>query len=325
MGRAGKTQWDGLEAVSLAAGGYRALVVPDLGANVIRLQHGVGAARLDLLRTPDGACTLREDPYAYGMPVLCPANRIAGGGYEYDGVSYRFPQNYPNGVHIHGVLHQTSWQVAALGQTHQEAWATFRVDTREQPLSDYYPVELEFELECRLSAGGMRQRFTCRNLSEKTVPFGLAYHTALRVPFTKGGLAEDVRLSLPLAARCVDDPTDRLPSGKTAALTEYEQALASPQGADPLQGPMDFLYEAQPDTSDAVLRDLVTGREVVYRAGPDDHYWILWNKTATEGFIAVEPQTWLSNGIHLPEPERHGVLFLPPHSAWSGDTVLFVR
>ena len=75
---------------------YEALAVPSLGANVLKLtcRHPCGK-QIDILRTPSCAQALLNDPYAYGIPVLFPANRIAGGEYSYDGVTYRFPQNYP--------------------------------------------------------------------------------------------------------------------------------------------------------------------------------------------------------------------------------------
>ena len=107
------TEWDKRDAIVLRAGRYEALAVPSLGANVLKLtcRHPCGK-QIDILRTPSCAQALLHDPYAYGIPVLFPANRIAGGEYSYDGVTYRFPQNYPNGVHIHGVVHNRAWRLA---------------------------------------------------------------------------------------------------------------------------------------------------------------------------------------------------------------------
>ena len=59
-----RTVWDSREAVSLRAGQYEALVVPSLGANVLQLlYHDREQGRtLDILRTPDQAQTLLNDP-----------------------------------------------------------------------------------------------------------------------------------------------------------------------------------------------------------------------------------------------------------------------
>ena len=72
------TEWDKRDAIVLRAGRYEALAVPSLGANVLKLtcRHPCGK-QIDILRTPSCAQALLHDPYAYGIPVLFPANRIA--------------------------------------------------------------------------------------------------------------------------------------------------------------------------------------------------------------------------------------------------------
>lgn len=317
--------WSGRKALRLSASGYEAVLVPSLGANVIALRASAGGRSLDILRTPPEARSLLEDPYAYGIPVLFPANRVAGGGYEWDGVTYRFPQNYPNGVHIHGVLHNREWPVEGFGAGEGSAWARLSLNTEEDArLRAHFPIPMRIGLEVSVSAKGLSHRFTVENHSrDREIPVGLAYHTALRVGFC--GCEDGVRLHVPLLARCADDPTNRLPDGRTVALNAFEARVASPEGANPLEEAVDCLYTARPGSSDAVLRDARNGLEVVYRAGPENRYWILWNQTATEGFIAVEPQTWLSNAMHCAEPGRHGAVFVPPMGSWSSECVIFAR
>lgn len=319
--------WDSREAVRLQAGDYEALVVPSLGANVLQLLYHDRAQgkTLDILRTPDKTQTLLDDPYAYGIPVLFPANRIAGGSFTYEGVTYRFPQNYPNGVHIHGVLHNYDWPLVECYTKEDEATAVMEVSTKDSPLRQNFPIDLTIRLECVLTAEGLSQRFCLKNDSAVTMPFGLAYHTAFRVPFTRGGRVEDVRLSLPLEGVCLDDPVDRLPSGQVGPLSEYEASFATPEGGAPLKEPLDYLYRSSCPGGQAVLRDLATGREVVYAADPSDKYWIIWNGREQREFVAVEPQTWLSNGVHLPDPAAHGVLYLPSGRKWQCETRIYVR
>ena len=81
----------GLRAVEFSKGDYTALVIPEIGANLVRLCHtGLGA---EILRTPaaDEIETFRRRPQVFGMPLLFPPNRIADGRYEFDGRTYRFP------------------------------------------------------------------------------------------------------------------------------------------------------------------------------------------------------------------------------------------
>lgn len=320
------TQWDNRDALVLRAGRYEAMAVPSLGANVLQLiYHHPCGAKMDILRTPACAQALLDDPYAYGIPVLFPANRIAGGEYSYDGVTYRFPQNYPNGVHIHGVVHNRPWAVEETAVCGEEARVVFALSTRDASLRAHFPIDLVLRLECVLNKNGLLQRFILQNESNVTMPFGLAYHTAFRIPFVQGGKAQDVRLHIPLEGLCADDPVDRLPSGHVRPLSRYEAGFTAQPGENPLKEPLDALYKAQSGSGQAVLRDNATGLEVVYDADAQDLYWIIWNGDAKSGFVAIEPQTWLSNAVHLPHPEQHGVLYAPPHTAWKCETRIYAR
>ncbi|MEA5016537.1 MAG: aldose 1-epimerase [Candidatus Limiplasma sp.] len=320
-----RMSWSGRAALRLFAAGYEAIVVPSLGANVISLQTMKDGHFINILRTPPDDRSLLADPYAYGIPVLFPANRVAGGGYRWDGVQYSFPKNYPNDVHIHGVLHNREWETEDFGAREGTAWATFGLDTDRDPaLRRHFPVSMEIRLHVSLDDRGLTHRFSVLNKSAtKEIPAGLAYHTALRAHFCDD--QPGTRLHVPLQGRCVDDETDRLPNGQVAPLDDFESRIALPQGADPLEKVVDTLYTARPGTSQAVLRDGQSGYEVVYQAGPEYQYWILWNQTAKEGFIAVEPQTWLTNAMHRPSPQKDGVIFVPPGQEWSSECSIFVR
>lgn len=317
--------WSGREGIRLFAAGYEAVVVPSLGANAISLKVNVGGNSLDILRTPPSDEALLEDPYAYGVPILFPANRVAGGGYHWAGVDYRFPKNYPNDVHIHGVLHNRDWPVYKAGAEDGRAWVEFTLDTdQDEALRAHFPVSMAIHLNICLSHMGLTHRFTVENKSsEQEIPVGLAYHTAFRVDFCAG--LEDVKLHVPLLKRCTDDPVDRMPDGKTEPLNDFEARVAAKEGSNPLDSVVDALYTAQPGTAEAIFRDQANGCEVVYHAGPENHYWILWNKTATEGFIAVEPQTWLSNAMNRPEPKEDGAIIVAPGESWSGECSIFAR
>lgn len=316
--------WDGRPAIRLEAAGYEAVLVPSLGANVIRLcYHGEGE-ELDILRSPATAQELLENPYAYGVPILFPANRISGGQYEWEGVRYTFPQNYPNGVHIHGVLHNRAWPLPACTAGEGEARALFTLKTDEDAaLREHFSQPVSIRLELILNENGLLHRFSVENRGSAAFPVGLAYHTALRVPFCTG--SGGVRLHVPLAARCTDDPIDRLPNGGHQPLDDFESRIATEQGAPPLEKRVDYLYTAKTPGGEAVLWDPHCSREVVYLAGAENRYWILWNQNAAEDFISVEPQTWLTNAMNRKDPALDGAIFVPPGETWSGDCRLYTR
>jgi aldose 1-epimerase len=320
--------WDDLDAVQLKAGAYEALIIPQLGANVIKLNYAGDGCNFEIIRTPENAKTLIDDPYAYGIPVLFPANRINGGKYTYDSITYQYPLNYPNNVHIHGVLHNSPWKIKSMFCDADTATCILTIRTYESDfLKSCIPIDITFELENVLSEKGLLQRFTVVNHSEHIFPFGLAYHTTFNVPFTADKDPDHIRLHLPIKGVYVDDGPDRIPSGEIKTLSVFEKGIADVNGAMPLLEVLDFLYSGEDKEKEAIFKDLKYGKDIVYRAGDDFGYWIIWNKTTKEGFVAVEPQTWLSNalcmGIDL--YEKYGVIFVHPGKSWSGDTQIFVR
>jgi aldose 1-epimerase len=319
--------WYDREAFELTAGSYGALVVPSFGANVLRLWFDCNGKRLEVLRTPKDAGVLLRDPYAYGVPVLFPANRVAESFYEWDGVRYTFPQNYPNGVHIHGVLHNRPWPVKYFRQDEDGAELRMELDTRnDEELRRSFPIEVLFRLDIKLSGKGLAHHFTVENHGGHIFPVGLAYHTAFNTPFCASSPADNVYISVPIKARCIDDPVDRLPAGETSALNELEQRIASAEGARLPEEPIDYLYTVNPESPRmAVLRDTAIGWEITYTAERDNQYWIIWNDTAREGFIAIEPQTWLSNAMKCRDPAKFGAIFVPPGGVWTNRTQIALR
>ena len=74
-----KINFNGIPAVHFTAGGYEAVMVPSVGANVVKLKHT--ATGIEILRTPDAEEmeNFKERPQIYGLPLLFPPNRIADG------------------------------------------------------------------------------------------------------------------------------------------------------------------------------------------------------------------------------------------------------
>jgi aldose 1-epimerase len=322
-----KTSWDGLEALELRAFDYGACIIPSLGANVIRLWYERPGGNFEILRTPPNAAVFLSDPLAYGTPILFPANRVSDGFYEWDGIRYQFPQNQPNGIHIHGVLHNHSWPLILYHHNREGSFARLELDTRKDAeLWQAFPMDILFRLDIRLTRNGLEHRFTVENRGKREFPAGLAYHTAFRIPFRAGAPRETIRMFLPLEARCIDDPASRLPTEGTVPLDDFEQRIASAEGAPPLERGLDFLYASRPGAlRKAILRDPLCGWEVVYTAGKDNRYWIIWNSNGEKDFVAIEPQTWLSNAMKLPDPLAFGAVIVPPRQTWTCANTIAMR
>ena len=80
----------GLKGVEFSKGEYTALLIPEMGANLVRLANTrLGA---EILRTPGPGEieTFRSRPQVFGLPILFPPNRIADGRYVFEGRTYQY-------------------------------------------------------------------------------------------------------------------------------------------------------------------------------------------------------------------------------------------
>ena len=70
-------EWNGLQAVEFSKGDYTALLIPSVGANLIRLANT--KLGVEILRTPtaEEVETFKSRPQIFGLPLLFPPSRNA--------------------------------------------------------------------------------------------------------------------------------------------------------------------------------------------------------------------------------------------------------
>ena len=183
----------GLRAVEFSKGDYTALVIPEIGANLVRLCHtGLGA---EILRTPaaDEIETFRRRPQVFGMPLLFPPNRIADGRYEFDGRTYRFPITIEKEHNYHhGILKSQPFAVSKAWETDEETLVECRYysNAGNDAVFRDFPHEFKCKLIYRLTPRGMEVEAMFANRSRLPMPVGAGFHTPMRIPFARGA-AED--------------------------------------------------------------------------------------------------------------------------------------
>lgn len=326
-----QTTWGNFSAVRFSAGGYEALIIPDVGANLIELKDNKRG--LNLLRTPDDGETFGTRPQVYGIPVLFPPNRIEDGTFKVGNTVYNFPINETaKNNHIHGFLHKRPWKVnrtEIIGDT-AEVELTFHAD----PATDffvYFPHEFEFRLLYKLSYSGLEQNVSVINKSNDAMPFGLGFHTAFRVPFHPDSREEDHRLKVSIGRKW--ELNDRmLPTGRILPLDKEEEAYRS-QGVFPTGHVIDrALFTAQPikiedkDFHGAAIEDVSKGLRLIYEVSREYKHWMLWNENGSKGFVCPEPQTWTVNAPNIAlKDEETGFVLLSPGGSWQGSCRIFVQ
>ena len=185
----------GLKGVEFSKGEYTALLIPEMGANLVRLANTrLGA---EILRTPGPGEieTFRSRPQVFGLPILFPPNRIADGRYVFEGRTYQYPitiereRNYH-----HGVLKSEAFLVSKAREMDREVMIECRYYANAGNDAVYrdFPHEFKCKITYRLTAEGLEQEVVFFNRSETRMPLGVGFHTPLTIPFAGGTDADYV-------------------------------------------------------------------------------------------------------------------------------------
>ena len=221
----------GLKGVEFSKGEYTVLLIPEMGANLVRLANTrLGA---EILRTPGPGEieTFRSRPQVFGLPILFPPNRIADGRYVFEGRTYQYPitiereRNYH-----HGVLKSEAFLVSKARETDREVMIECRYYANAGNDAVYrdFPHEFKCKITYRLSAEGLEQEVMFGNKSDLPMPVGVGFHTPLNVPFA-GGDAADYRLRMAVGERFELNGRN-LPTGWLLPLDERFARLRAPEG-----------------------------------------------------------------------------------------------
>jgi aldose 1-epimerase len=314
--------WDGERAVHMCAGGYEAVVIPDVGANLIELKHIPFGTQL--LRKPAGIKELKQKPQVYGIPVLLPPNRIEDGTFSMGGKTYSFPVNEPaRNNHIHGFLHSSVWDVKIHEDTPNDTAKTeytFNAD-ENTPFFAYFPHKFHISLTYTLSQTGLSQQVCIRNTGNEPMPMGLGFHTAFNTPFHPDSTEEDCIVKASVGKRWLLNER-MLPTGEFAELDADEMKFRT-SGTSPSEIIMDNHYTAEPleikgiKFNGAIIEDMSKRLRLVYGIGNKYIHWTIWNNGGHKGFVCPEPQTWAINAPNIGLPDEiTGVTTIQPDETW---------
>lgn len=314
--------WQGEPSISFNSGGYEAIILPEVGANIISLKNAVLGC--DILRTPKDINDFKSMPVVYGIPILFPPNRIENGMFEAEGKVYKFPINEDaRNNHIHGFLYSRKWEVSK-AEILSDGTAAVEVTFLADSTSDffrYFPHEFEIKILNKLSSKGLKQEISILNNSNSPMPMCFGFHTVFNAPFHHESKKEDYRLKASIDK--LWELNDRmLPTGRLLEPFERYQALRG-EGLIPSEFPMDGHFTSQPlktETADfhgAILRDISKGIDLVYEVGSGFKHWMIWNSDGNKDFICPEPQTCAVNAPNIKlSHDVTGFNVLLPNEKW---------
>ncbi len=285
-----ETEWSGVPALRLtdAQAETAAILVPSLGGNLISLTD----RGRELLRTAPDSQSLAERPARWGVPVLMPPNRIAGGRFRFGGREYHLDLNDSAGPnHIHGFPLRRAWSVASKG-TEGGATATIRFTAAEYPdVMRQFPHPFVLELTYSLVGKSLRCSPVIKNHGQDAMPFGLGFHPYLLAP-------EGQQIDIRLTPGRIWEAENWLPTGEFRTAEGYYD-LSSWQPVHAVKrGEGYALTGAEPDGwSRFELANRTTGLNVSLRVAPAYRHWLIFN--GFEGTVSPEPYTCMTNTFNL--------------------------
>ncbi len=321
----------GLRAVEFSKGDYVAVVVPGVGANLIRLANT--RLGIEILHTPaaEEVDNFRTRPQIYGLPLLFPPNRIEDGRYAFEGRTYQYPITIAkeNNYH-HGILKGEPFQVSKACETEDEVIIECRYysNAAADAVYRHFPHAFKCKMIYRLSAEGLTHEVVFFNRSDANMPVGVGYHTPIMMPF-EGGAPEEYRLRVAVGER-VELGDRNLPTGKLLPLGEFaplrEEGLQV-TGCRAMEAGF-TLREIEVDGANyrgAVAEHLTTGRKVYYEVDDRTCYWTIWNNGGDQPYCCPEPQSWITNAPNAADPQAAGFRWIAPGEKFSMAFRLYAR
>ena len=324
--------WHGLRAVEFSKGDYTALLVPEMGTNLVRLANTrLGA---EILRTPgaDEIETFRGRPHVFGLPLLFPPNRIADGRYAFGGREYRFPITVPRQhCYHHGILKSQPFAVSKARETDEEVLVECRYysNAGNDAVFRDFPHEFKCKMTFRLSAEGLEHEVMFANRSGSSMPVGVGYHTPMRIPFA-GGPEEDYVMRAAVGEEAELDERG-LPTGRTLPLSERFARLRDVglrvTGCEPIEAGFtvrEIEVDGRPFRG-ALVENRSTGVRTFYEVDDRTVYWTIWNNGGGVPYCCPEPQSWWTNAPNAADPPAKGFRAIAPGESWRMGFRLYAR
>lgn len=288
----------------IRGGGYTAVFDLDKGANCIRLRHESGVR---ILREQDAPAVEPDNPYLYGMPILFPVNRIAGGAFTFEGRQYRFPINeLKTGCHLHGELHKTPFEVAQHAEN--SIVCVYRA-TAEKPYLTF-PHAFEIKMTYTLDETGFSHVVAVTNLSDTNMPCMLGFHTTFNALLTADSCREDICVRVDIAEEFERNMQNYLPTGVTPAFDAVSMALSKGEFC-PFGQSISRHYRAGGERVLSIT-DTASGQRMVYENDEKYGFRLIYNGDADE-YICLEPQNCLADCANAPiDRERAGFDYIKP-------------
>lgn len=311
----------GVQCVQLTAGRYTAVVSPQYGASVWRMQDTENNVEVFRYRDDITAADIDKAREIWGLPTLYLPNRFDGGLLKTSDGEYHLPVNEkPLGNFIHGWAHKRVHTVEKCGTDGDKAFVvTSFTHGSSDPMFEYFPLEFKLTYTFELSEEeGLKQTVKLENLGSKQLPVSVCTHTCINAPLTPGKKQSGLRLSVPIEKKC--ELNERcLPTEKLLELTYKDMRYKNGSMRPVLHMISNDMYTACDNQLDgkpfygAVITDKETGIRLCNEVSKEYKFWNMWNDKGHKGYFCPEPMTAMINCANLKlSPEVSGYRELAP-------------
>lgn len=220
----------------------------------------------EIMRCPKDFAELEGRPRLFGIPILIPANRTAEGTFTFEGKTHKnfFPINEPA---RNNSVHGLMSTAPFEVVSHTENSLTARHENR----GERYPYPFDMTVTVTLTDDGMEHKLTIKALER--MPYTFGYHTTFAEPKT---------YDVPYGRLYVRD--ERLhPTGEMVHIDDLGETF-------------DSFFESVGNTAKL--------DEFRFTVSENFDSWVLFNGDGKSGFLCVEPQCGLVNGLNIPGGHR---------------------
>lgn len=307
-----KAQHKGIEAVELAAGGYYAVVAPQIGSNVLRLRDT--EKNMEIFRYKDDVsiAEIMNSTEVWGLPTLYLPNRFDGGLLKTSDGEYHLPVNEGKfGNHLHGFLQKRAHKIKALNAEDGKAYVTTEFVYDENDFFfTCFPIKFTAEITIELSDDGLKHTISLTNNSDKMMPISIATHTTINTPFVDGGKLENIRLQVPAVKRLTFNKRRWLPDGEQHDLDKNDKKYFEGTKCPVLRDICNDMFTGGTVTLDGepfhgcIMTDTESGKQICYEVDEGYKFWIIWNDRGFKNYFCPEPMTAQVNAPNLDMPRE---------------------
>lgn len=302
----------GMSTVILSNQLYEVTINPDYGCQIISIRNV--KKNINILKMPCD-CDSTEylhAPQHFGNAILFPPNRIAGGCYTKNGITYDFftPQERlhegPGCMYSHGVLRFKKFSVDGVTETGNSVilTASYHSDRHDRIYGDILH-DFICTITIEVNDSGVYQNISIRNMGDDILPVGTGFHTAFLLPNDDTSSRQDYRIIFS-AGEHIELDSHTLPTGKFMPLKSScrtDGILPFEHIEDEHTTNVPLIIDGKPFYG-AIIKNTRTNNNIYFETSSNFGFWMLWNNRALSDYICIEPMSWMINAPNTDLPDE---------------------